>query len=131
MNSPHLTLLYDGACPFCRREVDWMRSRNRDLRLRFEDISSPSFSPEKYGLSHEQVNRSIHAVRDDGTVIRGVDVFVEVYRLLGLGWMVAPLTLPVVRPVADAGYRVFARYRVMLGKLFGRDSCSSDACTHA
>jgi hypothetical protein len=39
---------YDGDCPFCRREVRWLKRLNRQGYLAFEDISSPDFNPENY-----------------------------------------------------------------------------------
>ena len=39
MADPAFKLLYDGQCPFCRREVDWLKRRDRAGRLVAEDIS--------------------------------------------------------------------------------------------
>jgi predicted DCC family thiol-disulfide oxidoreductase YuxK len=30
MPEGRFTLLYDGDCPFCRREVEWLRRRDRE-----------------------------------------------------------------------------------------------------
>lgn len=102
----------DGGCPICRREgrfLEWLDDgRNRVL---VEDITGPDFDPGRYGLTFEQVMREIHGVTWDGRVLRGMEVFRTAYRLLGLGFLLAPTGWPVLRPISDAAYRFFARNR--------------------
>jgi len=110
-------LLYDGACPICRREIDWLRRRNLHGYLDFEDISDPAFDPSRYGLTREQVTRVLHGVLPDGRVARGLEAVRQAYRAVGLGWLVAPSGWPGLRRVADAFYLTFARLRMPLGHL--------------
>jgi len=121
-----LKLLYDGQCPFCRQEIDWMKRRNRKLRLTFEDIAEGNFDPAKYGLTREQVNAQLHGIRADGTVVRGMGAVRAAYGALGLGWLVAPTALPGIRQMADLLYAAFARNRIALGRL-GR-CCRHGVC---
>jgi predicted DCC family thiol-disulfide oxidoreductase YuxK len=120
-------MFYDGQCPFCRWEVRWLTRRNRQGFLAFEDLSDPNFDPSVYGLSEAEVRDFIHGVLPDGTVLRGLEVFRQAYRVVGLGWLTAPTAWPVLRPMSDAAYRLFARNRVRLGKWIGRD-CSDETC---
>ena len=62
-------LLYDGQCPFCRREVDWLKRHDRDGRLATEDIADPAFRAEKYGLTQEAVMGVLHGVMPDGRIV--------------------------------------------------------------
>jgi predicted DCC family thiol-disulfide oxidoreductase YuxK len=120
-----LKLLYDGACPFCRREVDWLKRRNRNLLLTFEDIADPQFDPAKYGLTREEVNAELHGILPDGKVVRGMTAVRAAYQGIGLGWLLAPTALPGIRQVADRFYAAFARNRFALGhRVAGH-------CTHA
>lgn len=121
MNEKPLKLLYDGECPFCRREVEWLKRRDRHGRLVVEDISSPDFHAETYGLSQADVMAVMHGVLPDGRVVRRVEAIQEAYRAVGLGWLVAPLSWPVFGWLADKAYGLFARNRVRLGRLFGRE----------
>lgn len=123
-----LSLLYDGECPFCKREISWMAKHNGKNQLAFEDITAPNFDPSVYGLTQAEVMGVIHGIRDDGRIIKKVEVFVEAYRLLGFVWLVRPLTWPLIRTVANFAYEIFARYRVPLGKIFGRVTCTSTRC---
>lgn len=105
----------DGHCPICRREGDflaWMDGgRNRVL---VEDLTAPDFDVRRYGLTHDQVMAEIHGVTWDGRVVKGMEVFRIAYSLLGLGFLTAPTGWPLIRPLADAAYKLFARNRLRL-----------------
>jgi ligand-binding SRPBCC domain-containing protein/predicted DCC family thiol-disulfide oxidoreductase YuxK len=119
-----MKLLYDGACPFCRREINWLKDKDHTNRIELEDISADGFDASRYGLTHEMVDGKIHAFLADGSVITGMEVFRRLYAAVGLGWLLAPTGWPVIRPVADYAYGVFARNRVRLGHAAGRDQTS-------
>ncbi|MGO9115678.1 MAG: thiol-disulfide oxidoreductase DCC family protein [Thermoguttaceae bacterium] len=123
-----LLLLYDGDCPFCRREVDWLKRRDREGHLALENIADPGFDPARYGLTQEEVQAALHGILPDGQVVRRVEAIRYAYRAVGLGWLVAPTRWPVVRWVLDGMYRIFARNRLRWGRLLGRQ-CASGNCT--
>jgi predicted DCC family thiol-disulfide oxidoreductase YuxK len=123
-----IRVLFDGECPLCRREINLLERRDRERgRVEFEDISKPGFDPAAYGLDAEQVMARIHAVLPDGSLVEGLEVFRRVYAAVGLGWLLAPTRWPLLRGVAEAGYRIFARNRL---RWTGRaDACESGHCT--
>jgi predicted DCC family thiol-disulfide oxidoreductase YuxK len=127
MRKERFKLLYDGDCPFCRHEVEWLKRRDRDDRLELENIAALGFDPARYGLSREEVMGSLHGVLPDGHVVRRVEAVRQAYRAVGLGWVVAPTRLPIVRGMLDVLYGLFARNRLRLGRLFGRE-CSNGGC---
>lgn len=111
--SPDVTLLFDGDCPLCRREVAWLLTRDNGRgRLAAVDIAAPGFDPGLYGCSQETLMARIHAVGPDGRIVEGVEVFRRAWGAVGLGWLMAWTAWPVLRALADAGYRVFARNRL-------------------
>lgn len=128
MDTPSLTLLFDGECPLCVKEVAFLRRRDRAGRLAFTDIAGPGFDPAVHGLTQDEVMARMHAVTEQGEVVDGVEVFRRAYRAVGLGWLVAPTSWPLLRPLFDLAYRVFARYRVPIGRLFGRGDCVDGRC---
>jgi predicted DCC family thiol-disulfide oxidoreductase YuxK len=127
MSEWRFKLLYDGGCPFCLREMRWLQRWNRHGHLAFEDVAAPGFDPARYGVTRERVMGVIHGVFPDGRIVRKMEVFRQAYRAVGLGWLLAPTGWPVFRWLFDALYGIFARYRVPLGRRFGR-SCASDTC---
>ena len=126
-STPAFTLFFDGECPFCVREVQWLLRRSRDGRLAAIDIAAPEFDAAAFGGTPESFMARIHGRRADGTMIDGMQVFREAYAAVGLGWLVAPTGWPILRPLFDAGYRWFARNRVRLGRIFGR-RCEDGRC---
>ncbi len=125
---PELTILFDGDCPLCKREIRFLRRRDRERnRLGFEDIAEPGYDPSRYGLTLAEADAKIHAVKADGTVITGLEVFRIAYRAVGLGVLMSWTGWPGLRTIADAAYRWFARNR---HRLTGRP-CESGACTPA
>jgi predicted DCC family thiol-disulfide oxidoreductase YuxK len=125
MREPHpeFTLLYDGDCPLCSREVAVLRRRDRRRgALALVDIAAPGFDPARYGRTRETLMARIHGVLPDGTVIEGMEVFRRAYAAVGLGWVLAPSRWPVVGRAFDAAYEWFARNRL---RLTGRaDECA-------
>jgi predicted DCC family thiol-disulfide oxidoreductase YuxK len=123
-------VLFDGQCPFCQIEARWLSRLNRRGRLSLVDITRPDFQPELYGRTMGQLMGSLHGVFPDGRMTQGVETFRQAYRAVGLGWLLAPTGWPILRPVFDFLYGIFARYRVRMGRLFGRpctDRCSVPA----
>ena len=126
------TLLYDSLCPICRREVAWLQRRDRHHRLATIDIAAPGFDAAALGLTAEGVVARLHGIDAAGKVVEGMAAMRGAWRAVGLGWLIAPTGWPVLRWLFDGAYLVFARYRVPLGRLFGRRqqaTCDSDRCS--
>ncbi|WP_320674111.1 DUF393 domain-containing protein [Prochlorococcus sp. MIT 1341] len=108
-----LTFLFDGGCPFCRREVSFLRSRDNMKSIAFVDINSPCYNPDFYsGISYREGMGRIHAITSSGEVLKGVQVFREAYRLVGLGWVYSPATWPLLGALLDGIYNFWARWRL-------------------
>ena len=113
--SPELTVLFDGGCPLCVREVTFLRRRDRRDALGFVDIDALDYDPESHqGISYEKAMGRIHAITASGDVVRDVAVFREAYRLIGLGWLYAPTRWPVISVVVDWMYSIWAARRLQL-----------------
>ena len=111
-----IKMLFDSQCPVCSGEISMLRKRNHRGLIAFEDITQPGFDPERYGLTMAQVVGSMHAVRPDGSIVRGVDVFAEVYDAIGWGWVARLIRWPVTRPIIKLGYRIFSMIRPSLSR---------------
>lgn len=110
-----LTVLYDGGCPLCRREVNFLTRRDKANNLKFVDIDCEEYNPEHYsGITYQQAMATIHAIRSDGTIIKNLAVFQEAYKLIGLGWLYKPTDWPVIAPMANALYAFWANNRLQL-----------------
>ncbi|NEQ99031.1 MAG: DUF393 domain-containing protein [Cyanothece sp. SIO2G6] len=109
-----IKLLYDGECPLCLREVNFLQRKDagRDL-VAFVDIADPGYRAEgNGGVSFEAAMGRIHAVLPDDTVIKNVEVFRQVYTVLGIGWLYAPTKWPVLGWLIDNVYDFWADRRL-------------------
>jgi predicted DCC family thiol-disulfide oxidoreductase YuxK len=109
-----IEVFYDGGCPLCRREIAMLRPRDRGGRVRFTDIDADDFSAEPRERTYEELMAGIHGRLPDGTWIQGVEVFRRLYAAEGFRRLVRASRWPVVAPLLDMAYRVFARNRLRL-----------------
>lgn len=109
-----IKLLYDGECPLCVREVNFLRKRDAGRGLvAFVDIAADDYSPEANGgIDFEAAMGRIHAVLADGTIVKNIEVFRLVYETLGMGWVYAITKLPVIGAIADKIYELWADWRL-------------------
>lgn len=114
-----IKLLYDGECPLCLREVNFLRKRDAGRGIvAFVDIADDLYNLEDNGgVDYKTAMGRIHAVLPDGSVVKNVEVFRRVYEALGMGWIYAITKLPVIGFIADALYGIWADWRL---KLTGR-----------
>ncbi|MDX1565994.1 MAG: DUF393 domain-containing protein, partial [Phycisphaeraceae bacterium] len=108
-------MFYDGRCPLCRREANWLRRRDRRGRMAFEDFTDPAFDFKTLGLSIDQLNATMHGLLPDGRMVQGMEALRAFYRAVGLGWLLAPTGWPVLRHLFDGLYWIWARLRVKHG----------------
>ncbi|MCG8422709.1 MAG: DUF393 domain-containing protein [Proteobacteria bacterium] len=125
MRSPEFEVFYDGECPLCLREINFLKRRDRDRScIVFTDIASPDFDASHLGIDHAQLMARIHGKLPDGTLVQGVEVFRRLYAAVGFSWLVALSRLPGIAQLLGIAYTVFARNRL---RLTGR--CDTEACS--
>ena len=111
-----IKLLYDGECPLCVREVNFLLKRDAGRGIvNFVDIADLNYQPEEHGgVDFATAMGRIHAVLPDDTVIKNVEVFRRVYEELGMGWVYAITKLPLFGGIADWLYGIWADWRLAL-----------------
>ena len=107
----NVTVFFDGQCPVCSLEMGHLAARDTAGALTLVDIAAPDFDARSHGFDHAALDAEIHAVRHDGTVLRGMAALRIAYGTVGLGWVLRPTGMAALRPAFDAAYRVFARHR--------------------
>ena len=114
-----IKLLYDGECPLCVKEVNFLTRKDRGRGIiYFVDIADINYTPDEHsGIDFATAMGRIHAIFPDGTVIKNVEVFRRVYEELGMGWVYAITKIPIIGAIADWVYGIWADWRL---KLTGR-----------
>lgn len=111
-----IKLLYDGECPLCVREVNFLTQKDAGRGIvKFVDIASLDYDPQDNAdIDYATAMGRIHAILPDGTIIKNVEVFQRVYECLGIGWVYAVTKIPVVGAIADWIYGIWADWRLKL-----------------
>jgi len=113
MSDQHFEIFIDGGCGMCSREASWLKRLDQGRgALILHDITDPDFNPSEFGIDLDAAMRTIHGRYPDGRVITGPEVFRAAYSAVGYGWVWAPTGWPIIRPVADAAYHIFVRWRI-------------------
>ncbi len=114
---PALTVLYDGACPLCRREIGVYRGLDplqSDTPLCFADVSNAAL-PLPAGTTREQLMARFHVQRPDGELLSGAQAFLALWAALpGWRWLAFAGRLPGAVWLMERAYRMFLRWRPML-----------------
>lgn len=131
MEAWRIKLFVDGACPVCKQEMRWLRRLDKGRgHIIFEDISDPSFDAANFGLDNKQVILRMYGILPDGQVVQSMTAFRSAYSAVGFGWLLAPTGWPVLRPICDLCYLIFAKIRPRLNfKGNNKDSCTTGCRT--
>lgn len=106
-----LVVLYDGACPLCRREIGIYRDLTPDRPIEFCDVSDlenalPADS------TREQLLARFHVQHSDGRLESGAHAFIALWeRLPYWRWLARVARLPGVTSLMEIAYRGFLRIR--------------------
>lgn len=112
--SPPLTVLYDGACPLCRREIALYRGLRPRSPLCFADVSDAAL-PLPPGTTRAQLLARFHVRRRDGQLLSGAQAFLALWaELPGWRWLARLGRLPGALWVMERSYRLFLRGRPTL-----------------
>jgi len=115
-----VNIIYDSKCNVCKLEIDFLARRDTKKinvgapKLKMTDLEAEDYDPSdpaNGGISYETGMAAIHAVKADGTVVKGVPVFALAYEQVRLGWLFKITTWPVVKQIVNIGYNLFAKYR--------------------
>ena len=106
-----LTVLYDGACPLCRREIALYRGLPSNQPLAFVDVSNTAVELPQ-GTDRARLLARFHVLRADGSMADGARGFVALWAALpGWRWLARLAALPGFTPLMELGYRAFLQLR--------------------
>ncbi len=124
-NSESLTVLFDGACPLCRREIAHVKGlaeRQGDSGLCFVDISRETEGNTRSDAERAALLARFHVQRADGSRLDGAAAFVAMWRRLpGWRWLAKLAGLPGALPLLELAYRGFLVVRPTMQKIARRN----------
>ena len=122
----NFTVLYDGGCPLCTKEIAHYQRINATARAPFGNIkflnlvggdSIVDSLLEEVQVTKEDALRRMHVVTEQGQVVMNAEAFVEMWRRLPYWRVIVPFcSIPGVMPVANWAYEIFAEKRLQFRK---------------
>lgn len=131
MSGKITTVLYNGACPICRREIEHYRRLNAlgTSALIFADISEIHPVLAQLSLSMDEAKRRLHVVDANGELLSGIPAFAAIWEHLPrYRWLSVVASWPVLsgllrwayEPIAYGLYRWDRRRQACHSGLLGR-----------
>lgn len=79
-----VTVLYDSHNAASVHEVEFLKSKNKDSKLAFVDLSASTDTAGEFGVSAEAAKQQLHARDASGQVFAGNDALYAAHTALGL-----------------------------------------------
>jgi predicted DCC family thiol-disulfide oxidoreductase YuxK len=118
--APPLTVLYDGACPLCRREIGLYQGMRSNAPLCFADVSDTAQSLPP-GTTRVQLLARFHVRRPDGQLLSGAEAFLALWATLpGWRWLAVAGRWPGALWVMERCYRGFLKVRPLMQRWAAR-----------
>lgn len=118
------TVLYDGACRFCRGQIALLRRLDPCRRLAFTSLHDPSVAVDFPELAPEDLQARMYVVDRAGRARGGAEAVRYLSRRLPLLWPLAvPLHVPGSLPLWQALYGLVARNRYRIA-----GHCTDGSC---
>jgi len=117
-------VVYDGECPFCRRQI--ARIRRYDRHGRFECVPRQTLGlTDRFpALADGDFDTGMRLISPDGEIYVGADSVYYIARQLPVWrWFAWLYRIPGVHALARAAYAWIAAHRRSLGR-----GCDDDAC---
>jgi predicted DCC family thiol-disulfide oxidoreductase YuxK len=115
-----LTVLYDGTCPLCRREISVYRGLKSSTPVCFADVSDPAATLPS-GTTREQLLARFHVRGSDGRLLSGAQAFLALWAALpGWRWLARVGRVPGMAWAMERTYRLFLRVRPALQRWASR-----------
>ncbi len=106
-------VFYDGNCRMCVGVTGWLSRIDTKKQFRLEPYQHTDLLKEYPQLNSKQLEKQIHVITENGTVLRGADAMMEIWRKTGhwSSFIAAVFKCPpfiwFTRPI----YNLVARYR--------------------
>jgi predicted DCC family thiol-disulfide oxidoreductase YuxK len=114
-----LTVLYDGVCPLCRREIGHYRALQpvqADVPVCYFEVNDPGLTLPP-GTTREQLLARFHVRDRQGALLSGAEAFVALWAALpGWRWLAMGARLPGALWLMERTYRLFLHCRPTLAR---------------
>lgn len=121
MIPPGPVLLFDGVCKLCNRLVIFIIRRDKDAKIKFAPLQSPSGVSllKKTGLSYHDIDSMVF-IEGENFFLKS-SAILHLFKVLGGGWRLFYGFIIIPEFIRDFFYNIVARHRY---RIFGkRETC--------
>lgn len=113
-----LTVLYDGACPLCTREIGWYQRRQTTETIAWVDLTRCDDASLPNGVTRAEALARFHFIEASGQAQTGAAAFTRLWACYpGLRGLARLADLPGIRKWLEWGYRGSLRLRPGIARL--------------
>lgn len=111
MSEPTHTVLYDGGCPLCGREIAHYRRIAGTLPIAWVDIAPLDADPSAYGVSRIEALKVFHVIDAAGVTHKGARGFIALWSVLPrYRWLARLCRASRLEGLLDKVYQRFAAW---------------------
>ena len=128
-----LTIFYDGQCPLCIKEMEYLKRCDKNNLIGLVDIHQNKLMEKYPDIKFDDAMQILHA-KYQNKIIKGLEVTYIAWSIVGKEFWVTPLKWPIIKPISNKLYLVFARNRYAISSRFAQffgfkaPTCQSGAC---
>jgi ubiquinone biosynthesis monooxygenase Coq7 len=121
-----VSVMYDGSCPLCLREIQIYQRLQPQQALQWVDVSTEGAALPP-GTTQTQLMQRFHVVTAQGELLDGARAFVHLWQQLP-GWrhLARVCRLPGVLTLMEWTYRLFLRWRPAIQRWVKRRESSQN-----
>lgn len=120
-------IYYDGWCSMCIKSVGFIQKYDKDHSILecvdFRKLDDPRLH--FVNIDRESLIKTVHTLTPDGNLYAGPEAIRRAFNAVGKRHNASWTALPIIRPIFNFCYRIFARNRL---KWFATHQCKDGSC---
>ena len=114
-NEKNLKCLYDGECPLCMKEINFLKKRDVNNNIEWIDISLDDYDDKLHeNIDYKTGMESMHVIDNKGNIKKGIFAFKPMYDQVGLGFLWTFTKIPIISNISSFAYDQWAKYRMRI-----------------
>ena len=113
-----LQVYFNSACPVCKAGINAQKSKTTSCDVSWNDIHINNRYAQEADPDIDVVRKYLHVIDKNGQKHVGIEAFIQLWKYSPLEqWKAKLFALPIIKPIARAGYFVFANILFMWNRL--------------
>lgn len=113
-----LKVYYNSACPVCRAGIHAQKDKSTACEIEWADVHSENDAVDEINQELSTVRKYLHVKNARGELMVGIDAFIALWEQSPKQiWMARLFSLPLIRPIASVGYKLFAHVLYAFNRL--------------